>query len=119
MLPEAKEQRCWNHRIANVLDKLPLKRQAAARTLLAKIPYAETRDGAERQKRTFQAWRVKHGHAEVGRTRGRDWERMVRFYAFSARTPTSNPVESPFAAVRLQTAAAKRFKRIENATAVI
>ena len=32
---------------------------------------------------------------------------------------TSNPVESPFAAVRLRTAAAKRFKKVENATAVI
>ena len=32
---------------------------------------------------------------------------------------TSNPVESSFAAVRLRTAAAKRFKKVENATAVI
>jgi transposase-like protein len=32
---------------------------------------------------------------------------------------TSNPIESPFAAVRLRTAAAKRYKKVENATAVI
>jgi putative transposase len=32
---------------------------------------------------------------------------------------TSNPVESPFAAVRLRTTAAKRFKKVDNATAVI
>ncbi|MGH9253052.1 MAG: IS256 family transposase [Vicinamibacterales bacterium] len=123
VFPEAREQRCWNHRIINVLDKLPLKRQAEARSLLTKIPYAETREEAERQKRTFQAWATKRGHAEVGRALDRDWERMVTFYQFPREhwkhLRTSNPVESPFAAVRLRTAAAKRFKKVENATAVI
>jgi len=123
VFPEAKEQRCWNHRILNVLDKLPLKRQAEARSLLTKIPYAETREEAERQKRAFQAWCTKRGHADVGRALDRDWERMVTFYDFPREhwkhLRTSNPVESPFAAVRLRTAAAKRFKKVENATAVI
>jgi putative transposase len=123
VFPEAKEQRCWNHRILNVLNKVPLTRQAEARTLLTKIPYAETREQAERHKRAFQAWCAKHGHAEVGRALDRDWDRMVTFYAFPREhwkhLRTSNPVESPFAAVRLRTAAAKRFKKVENATAVI
>lgn len=123
MLPEAKEQRCWNHRILNLLDKLPLKRQAEARSLLTKIPYAATWEEAERQKRAFQAWCAKRGHAEVGRALDRDWERMVAFYPFPREhwrhLRTSNPVESPSAAVRLRTAAAKRFKRVDNATAVI
>ena len=123
VFPEVAEQRCWNHRLLNVLDKLPLKRQAEARSLLTKIPYAVTRDDAERQKRTFQAWCTKHGHAEVGRLLERDWERLVTFYQFPREhwkhLRTSNPIESPFAAVRLRTAAAKRFKKVENATAVI
>jgi putative transposase len=123
VFPEAREQRCWNHRLLNVLDKLPLKRQAEARSLLTKIPYAETREDAERQKRAFQTWCTKRGHAEVGRGLDRDWERMVTFYDFPrehwTHLRTSNPVESPFAAVRLRTAAAKRFKKVENATAVI
>jgi transposase-like protein len=123
VFPEAAEQRCWNHRLLNVLDKLPLKRQAEARSLLTKIPYAETREEAGRQKRAFQAWCTTHGHAEVGRALERDWERMVTFYQFPREhwkhLRTSNPVESPFAAVRLRTAAAKRFKKVENATAVI
>ena len=123
VFPEAKEQRCWNHRLLNVLDKLPLKRQAEARSLLTKIPYAATREDAERQKRAFQAWCTKRGLAEVGRALDRDWERMVTFYQFPrehwTHLRTSNPVESPFAAVRLRTAAAKRFKKVENATAVI
>ena len=123
IFPEAAEQRCWNHRIMNVLDKLPRTRQAEARSLLTKIPYATTREEAERQKQAFQAWCTKRGLAEVGRRLDRDWERMVTFYQFPQEhwkhLRTTNPVESPFAAVRLRTAAAKRFKKVENATAVI
>lgn len=123
IFPEAAEQRCWNHRIMNVLDKLPRTRQAEARSLLTKIPYATTREEAERQKQAFQAWCTKRGLAEVGRRLDRDWARMVTFYQFPQEhwkhLRTTNPVESPFAAVRLRTAAAKRFKKVENATAVI
>src|SRR5229473_4101184 len=123
IFPEAAEQRCWNHRIMNVLDKLPRTRQAEARSLLTKIPYAATREEAERQKQAFQAWCAKRGLAEVGRRLDRDWERMMTFYQFPQEhwkhLRTTNPVESPFAAVRLRTTAAKRFKKVENATAVI
>lgn len=52
-----------------------------------------------------------------------DWERLVTFYAFpQAHWPhlrTTNVVESPFAAVRLRTTAAKRFKQVASATALI
>jgi putative transposase len=52
-----------------------------------------------------------------------DWERLVTFYQFPrahwVHLRTSNVVESPFATVRLRTTAAKRFKRVENATALI
>jgi putative transposase len=52
-----------------------------------------------------------------------DWERLVTFYRFPREhwphLGTSNVVESPFATVRLRTTAAKRFKKVENATALI
>jgi len=52
-----------------------------------------------------------------------DWERMVTFYSFPTEhwthIRTTNVVESPFSAVRLRTDAAKRFKKVENATAMI
>ena len=52
-----------------------------------------------------------------------DWERMVAFYDFPEdhwkHLRTTNVVESPFAALRLRTTAAKRFKRVESATALI
>src|SRR5260370_6256445 len=112
---EAAEQRCWNHRIMNVLDKLPLKRQAEARSLLTKIPYASTREEAERQKRAFQAWCTKRGLAEVGHRLDRDWERMVTFYQFP-REPwkhlrTPHPRASPFPAALLAAAAAHQSQK--------
>src|SRR3989454_6699554 len=55
VFPEPAEQRCWYHRILNVLDKLPRTQQAAARSLLTKIACAATRRGAEPQKRAVQA----------------------------------------------------------------
>ena len=52
-----------------------------------------------------------------------DWDRLVTFYHFPREhwphLRTTNVVESPFATVRLRTTAAKRFKRVENATALI
>jgi len=123
VFPMVREQRCWNHRLVNVLDTLPKKLQAEARARLTKIPYAETRAEAERLKRGFQAWATKKGVAAAGRRLEADWERRVTFYAFPKEhwkhLRTTNVVESPFAAVRLRTTAAKRFKKVENATALI
>jgi transposase-like protein len=121
--PGAQEQRCWNHRIVNVLDKLPKKEQPAAKALLTAIPYAPTKEDAERQKKDFQAWCAKRGQAEAGRLLDQDWERLMTFYAFPEEhwrhLRTTNVVESPFAVVRLRTSAAKRYKKVANATAVI
>lgn len=121
--PESQEQRCWNHRIINILDKLSKKQQRQAKLILTRIPYAETREQAEKLKKEFQAWCEKKGAGEAGRLLDRDWERMVSFYAFPKQhwkhLRTTNVIESPFATVRLRTTAAKRFKKVENATAVI
>jgi hypothetical protein len=123
VFPLARQQRCWNHRLLNVLDKLPKRLQPEGRRLLTAIPYAETREEAERQKRAFQTWCAKKGVATVGQILDQDWDRLVAFYEFPRahwkHLRTSNPIESPFAAVRLRTAAAKRYKKVENATAVI
>ena len=52
-----------------------------------------------------------------------DWDRLVTFYQVPrehwSHLRTTNVVESPFATVRLRTTAAKRFKKVENATALI
>ena len=122
VLPEVAEQRCWNHKIVNVLDALPKKLQAQARELLCRIPYATTRREAEKLRDEFRS-RYGQQQPKAVETLERDWERLVAFYAFPKEhwkhLRTTNPVESPFAAVRLRTAAGKRYKKVANATALI
>ena len=121
--PEAQEQRCWNHKIRNVLDKLPKKAQGVAKSQLQEIPYSQTREEAEARRDDFVRWCSKQGYDRAGAAIAQDWERMVTFYRFPREhwkhLRTTNVVESPFAALRLRTDAAKRYKKAENATAVI
>ncbi len=120
--PEAREQRCWNHKIVNVLDALPKKVQAMGRELLCAIPYADTRAEALRRRERF-AKAFRRTYPRAVEILERDWERMVAFYDFPREhwkhLRTTNVVESPFASVRLRTDAAKRFKKTANATAMI
>ncbi|MFQ5875978.1 MAG: IS256 family transposase [Dehalococcoidia bacterium] len=121
--PEAAEQRCWNHKILNVLDKLPKRQHAQAKLLLCRIPYSQTRKEAERLRSIFSTWCFEYAHQAASEALERDWDRMVTFYDFPREhwqhLRTTNPVESPFAALRLRTDAAKRYKRVDRATAVI
>lgn len=123
VFPAAREQRCWNHRIVNVLDKLGKKAQGQAKILLTEIAYAASREEACRLKKAFDKWCKKHGHPAAAAILAEDWDRMVAFFDFPhahwKHLRTTNPVESPFAAVRLRTSAAKRYKKVERATAVI
>ena len=121
--PDASEQRCWNHKIVNVMDKLPKKVQPQAKRRLQDIVYAESRPEAEEKRDDFLAWCRQEGCRAAGDTLVRDWDRMVTFYQFPKEhwkhLRTTNVVESPFAALRLRTDAAKRYKKVENATLVI
>ena len=121
--PEAKEQRCWNHKVINVLDRLPKSQQDQAKLMLRSIPYAGSRGESERLKSVFTAWCRERSYDAAAETLERDWERMVTFYHFPSEhwrhLRTTNVVESPFAALRLRTDAAKRFKKVDRAIAVI
>jgi len=121
--PGAIEQRCWNHKMVNVLDKLPKKIHRQAKRHLQDIVYAETREVAEAERDDFVYWCRMKGYRGAGETLLRDWERMVTFYRFPQEhwrhLRTTNVVESPFAELWLRADAAKRYKKIENATAVI
>jgi len=123
VFPETDEQRCWNHRIVNVLDKLPKKAQPEAKHLLKEVMYAKTQKEAVKERKTFEAWCQRHGHKAAAEVLKEDWNRLVAYYAFPqehwSHLRTTNAVESPFAALRLRTDAAKRFKKVENATAMI
>ena len=120
--PEAGEQRCWNHKMRNVLDRLPQREQSEAKDLLRAVVYAPSRAEAVKAREVF-ARRYRPWYPKAVDVLEDDWERMVAFYDFPEdhwkHLRTTNVVESPFAALRLRTTAAKRFKRVESATALI
>lgn len=121
--PEAKEQRCWNHRLVNILDRVQKKDLEQAQIMVKKIPYAETLKQAEKLKLEFQAWAKQKGYVEAALLIDTDWDRMTAFYQFPKshwkHLRTTNPIESVFSSVRLRTDAAKRFKKVDNASALI
>jgi len=121
--PQAEEQRYWNHRIVNLLAKLPKRVHKTALLILRQIPYAETRQEAQRLTNVFQHWCRQRGLTLAAELIEQDWDRMVTFYNYPKKQwqhlRTTNPVESPFTGFRLRTDAAKRFKKAGNAQAVI
>ena len=121
--PEANEQRCWNHRIVNVLDKVPTKHQPAAKKLLSEMMYAPSPEDCEKAKVGFRRWCTEHDLTSAADLLDRDWDRMIAYYRYPREhwkhLRTTNPIESAFATLRLRTDAAKRFKKVANATAAI
>lgn len=106
-----------------MLDKLPKKAQGHAKRELQGIVYSETKGEAEDKRDDFVGWCHQEGYDKAAEALVRDWDRMVTFYRFPREhwkhLRTTNPVESPFAALRLRTDAAKRYKKVANATVVI
>jgi transposase-like protein len=116
------EQRCWNHKIVNVLNELAKPAQPEAAERLSAMMYAKSRSGCERKRDEF-VLRFKKTDPRACATLTRDWERLVSFFDYPQahwiHLRTTNIVESPFGAVRLRTDAARRFKKTENAEAMI
>ena len=103
--PEAVEQRCWVHRIANVLDKLPKRLQGKAKEALHEIMYAESREQAREEIERFAA---DYGpkYPKAVESLRRDEELLLTFFDYPAEhwqhLRTTNVIESPFATVRLR-----------------
>lgn len=120
--PAGDEQRCWTHKLLKVRDALPEKEQAEARERLRALMYAQSRSACARKRDEFLL-RFKKTAPQACATLSRDWERLVtcfdypREHGFHLRT--TNVVESPFDPVRLRTNASRRFKKTENAEAMI
>lgn len=107
----------------SVLDKLPKKVKLKAKRQLQSIVYSENQREAEEKRDLFILWCQREGYHRASQTLIRDWERMVTFCRFPKEhwkhLRTTNAVESPFAALRLRTDAAERYRKVENATSVI
>ena len=109
--PETDHQRCWVHKTANVLNKLPKSVQPKVKADLHDIWMAETRDEAHKAfDRTLKRFEAKYPKAMACLAKDRD--ELLAFYDYPAEhwvhIRTTNPIESTFATVRL------RSKRSRN-----
>ena len=103
VFPSTREQRCWFHKIANVLGALPKSAHPGAKKALAEIWNAEDREHARRAVAVFKlAYGAKFGKA-VAKVVD-DLDELLAFYDFPAEhwvhLRTTNPIESTFATVR-------------------
>jgi len=110
VFPQTREQRCWFHKIANVLCALPKSAHPNAKTALAQIWNAEDRDHARRAVAAFKlAYGAKFGKAVAKITD--DLDELLAFYDYPAEhwihLRTTNPIESTFATVRHRTKVTK------------
>ena len=102
-----REQRCWVHKTANVLNKLPKGQQAKAKAALHEVWMAESRAKAEQAfDRFLTTYEAKY--AKAAECLVKDRQSLLTFYDFPAEhwphLRTTNPIESTFATVRLRTA---------------
>ena len=108
--PSTKHQRCWVHKIKNVLNCFPKQMAPAVKSDLDDIQHAETRSAAKAALEIFtEKYRLKY---EKGVTcLAKDREAMLAFFDFPAdhwgHLRTSNPIESVFATVRHRTVRTK------------
>jgi transposase-like protein len=106
VFPETRDQRCWVHKTANVLNYLPKSLQAKAKSMLHEIWMAESRADAESAFDQFVAtFRAKYPKASECLTKDR--VSLLAFYDFPAEhwihIRTTNPIESTFATIRHRT----------------
>ena len=119
---QTKQQRCWVHKMRNVLDKLPHKERGEAAQSLRAIYLSPTR--AEAQTKILalaKSWRGLYDRA--AECLMNDLDRMLTFFDFPAEQHkhlrTTNPIESIFASVRLRTGAMKRLRSARSAVYLI
>jgi putative transposase len=120
--PKTRQQRCWVHKIANVLNVLPKSVHGKAKQDLHAIHEAESRQEAEK---AFDRFLAKYGakYDKAAACLAKDREALLAFYAFPAEhwkhVRTSNPIESTFATVRLRTDKTKGCLSRQTALAMV
>jgi len=120
--PATREQRCWVHKTANVLNKLPKSQQPKAKRALQEIWMAATRKDAETSFDAFiETYRLKYEKA--AECLKKDRGALLAFYDFPAEhwkhLRTSNPIESTFATVRHRTIRSKGCLSNKTALAMV
>lgn len=104
--PDTREQRCWVHKTANVLDKLPKRQHGPVKSALHEIWQADNRAAAEKAFDRFVAT-YEDKYPKAVDCLVKDREVLLAFYDFPAahwqHIRTTNPIESTFATIRLRT----------------
>jgi transposase-like protein len=118
VFPTTEHQRCWNHRVLNVQNKLPKRLQAEARRRLREMWESETQALCEERRDAYVAELRSSGQGAAAETVLRDWADFITFYHFPkehwVHLRTSNPIESIFSGVRLRTDATRRMRPRDN-----
>lgn len=122
LYPETRPQRCWVHKTANILNKLPKALQPKAKSDLHQIWLAETREAAET---AFAAFLTKYGtkYGKAVECLEKDREALLAFYDLPAEhwphIRTTTPIESTFATIRLRTAKTRGCVSRQTALALV
>ncbi|MEO7660079.1 MAG: transposase [Pyrinomonadaceae bacterium] len=116
---QTKEQLCWLHKIRNILDKLPKAEHKEATMRIRAIYLAEDKQSAEYlAKRLINDWK-QTGYLKAAECLERALGKLLTFHQFpiehARHLRTTNPIESPFAAVKLRTNASRRFRTPRSA----
>jgi len=105
VFPKTREQRCWVHKLANVLDKLPKSQQPKAKSLLHEMMNAATKAECERLMATF-ATHYEAKYPKAVKSLQTEADKLMTHFDFPAEhwkhLRTTNPIESTFATVKLR-----------------
>ena len=106
VFPQTKRQRCWVHKTANILDKMPKSVQPKAKALIHDMYMADTEEKAQNAYKHFiSVYEAKYPKATE--CLKKDQDDLFQFYSFPGihwiHIRTTNPIESTFATVRLRT----------------
>src|SRR5207248_3526076 len=120
--PTTREQRCWVHKTANILNKMPKSLHTKAKRALQEIWMAETKKEAVKAFDAFvETYQIKYDRAADCLIKDRD--ALLAFYDFPAEhwkhLRTTNPIESTFATVRHRTVRSKGCLSNKTALAMV
>jgi len=120
--PEALDQRCWKHKMVNVLDKVPKSKEEEVLARLRQAYEAEKRSDAE-EILAFLATDLEDRYPKAAACVRKDQPALLHYFDFPkehwVHLKTTNPIESVFAGVRLRTRVVRRFRRAHTGVAFV
>jgi len=120
--PTAKGQRCWKHKMANIVDKVPRIKQEEVMERLRVAYQTDTREKAE-QHLAVLAEDLDPRYPKAAQCVRQDQEALLRYFDYPPahwiHLKTTNPIESIFAGVRLRTYVLRRFQKAHAGAAFL